>query len=82
MIQFAKYYKRIGLQCLRILQKSSQNDQVAVKYPRSIPEQTEIFKALMQNLSALQTSQDARRAVAWDKVWGFEQDHFCKIIHN
>ncbi|KIK61960.1 hypothetical protein GYMLUDRAFT_42386 [Collybiopsis luxurians FD-317 M1] len=77
-IEFAEYHKRIGLQCLRILQEPSQSAKDVVdyakcwwishlvKHPHSqASEQTKIFKALMQNLSSIPTIEDAKKAIAW-----------------
>jgi hypothetical protein len=79
-IDFAECHQHIGLQCLHILRRPLQSpeDVVAyaksrwishlVKYSQSSSEQTKIFNALTQNLSAILTSDNARKAIAWVEV--------------
>ncbi|KIK53220.1 hypothetical protein GYMLUDRAFT_49543 [Collybiopsis luxurians FD-317 M1] len=82
-IKFAECNKHIALQCLQILQEQSQSARGVVayaklcwishlvKYPHLSSEQTDIFQALMLNLSAIQTSEDARKAILWVKDSGY-----------
>ncbi|KIK69252.1 hypothetical protein GYMLUDRAFT_35321 [Collybiopsis luxurians FD-317 M1] len=77
-IELAECNKHIGLQCLRILREPSQNAKEVVNYakcwwtthlllesPPLSSEPKEVVQALMQNLSAIQTSEQARIAIAW-----------------
>ncbi|KIK61984.1 hypothetical protein GYMLUDRAFT_243131 [Collybiopsis luxurians FD-317 M1] len=76
-IDFAECNKYIGLQCLRILRNPSQNAAEVINFvklewinhllekpSRSSSEEDEIFQVLMKNLSAIQTSEDAKKAIA------------------
>ncbi|KIK61983.1 hypothetical protein GYMLUDRAFT_243130 [Collybiopsis luxurians FD-317 M1] len=77
-IKFAECSRHIGLQCLQVLRGPSESTEDVVDYarlewinhlllklPHSSSEQIEIFGALMQNLCAIQTSEHARKAIAW-----------------
>ncbi|KIK61998.1 hypothetical protein GYMLUDRAFT_42428 [Collybiopsis luxurians FD-317 M1] len=83
-INFAECNKHIGLQCLQILREPSRSAKDVIIYakfqwinhlliesPHSSSEQTEIFRALMENLSVVQTSEDASKAIAWVENFGY-----------